>query len=102
MEHTSRHYERELQELKEKVLPALDDELAVAPFEGVALQPLARLLGEMREQAGDRGYRESRERVAGRETDAERDDHRRKVRGDETSGAEQAEAHRVTIGIREE
>jgi len=56
----------------------------------------------VRKQAGDGSHCERREQVADRETDAERDNYRRKVRGNETSGAEQAEAHWVTIGIREE
>ena len=38
--------------------------------------------------------------MAGREADRERDQDRGNVRGDVASGAEQAEVHRVTIGIR--
>jgi len=56
----------------------------------------------MREHAGDRGNGESREQVVDRETDAERAITAARCAATKRPGREQAEAHWVTIGIREE
>ena len=76
------------------------DELPVAALEGIASQALARLLGDVRNEAEEARRRQGGEQMIGGEADRERHEDRGNMRGDEPSGAEQTEVHQLTIGIR--
>ena len=77
------------------------DELPVAALEGVAPQPVARLGGGVGEQADGRHRRQGCDQMARCDAGGKSRQNRSEMRGDEASGAEQAQAHRLTIGIRD-